>query len=88
MFNLLVQASGRVVKLVHCELTEENLPILIDAAREYGFGKLTLRISLNPDEQPRLQGSIDRQLSARGGSRVGFIAKQPLDSMLLLCLEK
>lgn len=87
-FNLLVQASGRVVKLVHCELTEENLPILIDAAREYGFGKLTLRISLNPDEQPRLQGSIDRQLSARGGSRVGFIAKQPLDSMLLLCLEK
>ena len=61
MFNdknqsLLVQSTGRIVKLVHCELTEETISRLVEAAREYGFGKLTLRVSLNPELQPRLQG--------------------------------
>ena len=84
--SLLVQATGRIVKLVHCELTEETIPRLVDAASEYGFGKLTLRVSLDPELQPRLQGSIDRQLTARGGSHTGFVAQQPGDSMLLLCL--
>ncbi len=84
--SLLVQATGRIVKLVHCELTEETIPRLVDAAIEYGFGKLTLRVSLDPELQPRLQGSIDRQLTARGGSHTGFVAQQPGDSMLLLCL--
>tara|TARA_X000001036_G_scaffold92041_1_gene84504 strand:- start:612 stop:1838 length:1227 start_codon:yes stop_codon:yes gene_type:complete len=84
--SLLIQASGRIVKLVHCELNEDAIPHIIEASREYGFGKLTLRVSMDPQLQPRLQGSIDRQLSARGGSHVGFVAKQPQDSMLLLCL--
>ena len=84
--SLLVQATGRIVKLVHCELTEETIPRLVDAAIEYGFAKLTLRVSLDPELQPRLQGSIDRQLAARGGSHTGFVAQQPGDSMLLLCL--
>ena len=84
--SLLVQATGRIVKLVHSELSEDAIPRLVDVAREYGFGKLTLRVSLDPELQPRLQGSIDRQLSARGGSHTGFVAKQPEDSMLLLCL--
>ena len=84
--SLLVQATGRIVKLVHCELTEETIPRLVDAASEYGFAKLTLRVSLDPELQPRLQGSIDRQLAARGGSHTGFVAQQPGDSMLLLCL--
>ena len=84
--TLLVQATGRIVKLVHCELTEETISHLVDAASEYGFGKLTLRVSLDPELQPRIQGSIDRQLTARGGSHTGFVAQQPEDSMLLLCL--
>jgi hypothetical protein len=84
--SLLVQSTGRIVKLVHCELTEETISRLVEAAREYGFGKLTLRVSLNPELQPRLQGSIDRQLISTGGSYTGFVAQQPEDSMLLLCL--
>ena len=84
--SLLVQATGRIVKLVHCELTEDTISHLVDAASEYGFGKLTLRVSLDPELQPRIQGSIDRQLNARGGTHTGFVAQQPDDSMLLLCL--
>ena len=85
--GLLIQATGRIVKLVHCEINQENLPQIIEAARDYGFGKLTLRIPLPPEEQPRLQGSLDRQLAATGGPHTGFVAKQADDSMLLLCLE-
>jgi hypothetical protein len=84
--NLLVQATGKIVKLAHTDLSEDKISLLVEAAREYGFGKLTLRVSLNPSLQPRLQGTLDRMLSARGGPRSGFVAKTPGDSMLLLCL--
>ena len=83
---MLVQATGRIVKLVHCELEDATIPTLAEAAREYGFGKLTLRIPLSPEDQPKLQGGIDRMLSARGGPRRGFVARKPGDSMLLLCV--
>ena len=85
--RMLVQATGRIVKLVHSDLSIETIPHIVDASREYGFGKLTLRVALEPHLQPRLQGSLDRQLSSKGGAHVGFVAKQPHDSMLLLCLE-
>ena len=85
--RMLVQATGRIVKLVHSDLSLETISHLVDASREYGFGKLTLRVALEPDLQPRLQGSLDRQLSSKGGMHIGFVAKQPHDSMLLLCLE-
>ena len=84
--ELLIQASGRIIGLVHSVLDESTLPHLVEAAREHGFGKLTLRLGLNPECQPSLQGSLDRQLSARGGPRRGFVAQQPGDSMLLLCV--
>ena len=85
--KLLIQATGKIVRLVHSELSLETTSHVIDAARDYGFGKLTLRISMDPNLQPILQGSLDRQLSAKGGTHIGFVAKQPQDSMLLLCLE-
>ena len=85
--KMLVQATGRIVKLVHSELSLETISHLVEASRDYGFGKLTLRVALEPQLQPKLQGSLDRQLSSKGGEHVGFVAKQPHDSMLLLCLE-
>ena len=85
--RMLVQATGRIVKLVHSELSLDTISHLVDASREYGFGKLTLRVALEPQLQPKIQGSLDRQLSSKGGAHVGFVAKQPHDSMLLLCLE-
>ncbi len=85
--KLLVQSSGRIVKLVHAELSMDTISHLVDASREYGFGKLTLRMTVDPDIQPKLQGSLDRQLASKGGPHCGFVAKQPHDAMLLLCLE-
>ena len=85
--KMLVQATGRIVKLVHSELSLETISHLVEASRDYGFGKLTLRVALEPQLQPKLQGSLDRQLFSKGGEHVGFVSKQPHDSMLLLCLE-
>ena len=85
--KLLVQATGRIVKLVHSELSMETMSHLVEASREYGFGKLTLRMTVDPSLQPKLQGSLDRQLASKGGPHIGFVAKQPHDAMLLLCLE-
>ena len=85
--NLLIQATGRIVKLVHCDLSMDTISNLVDASREYGFGKLTLRMKVEPSLQPKLQGSLDRQLASKGGPQVGFVVKQPHDTMLLLCLE-
>ena len=85
--KLLVQSTGRIVKLVHSDLSMETISHLVDASREYGFGKLTLRMTVDPNLQPKLQGSLDRQLASKGGPHSGFVAKQPHDAMLLLCLE-
>ena len=85
--KLLVQATGRIVKLVHSELSMDTMSHLVEASRDYGFGKLTLRMTVDPSLQPKLQGSLDRQLSSKGGPHVGFVAKQPQDEMLLLCVE-
>ena len=85
--KLLVQSTGRIVKLVHIELSMDTISHLVDASREYGFGKLTLRMTVDPNLQPKLQGSLDRQLASKGGPHSGFVAKQPHDAMLLLCLE-
>lgn len=85
--KLLVQSTGRIVKLVHSELSMDTMEHLVDASREYGFGKLTLRMKVDPNLQPKLQGSLDRQLASKGGPHSGFVAKQPHDAMLLLCLE-
>ena len=46
--RMLVQATGRIKKLVHSELSLDTISHLVDASREYGFGKLTLRVALEP----------------------------------------
>ena len=56
--KMLVQATGRIVKLVHSELSLETISHLVEASRDYGFGKLTLRVALEPHLQPKLQGSL------------------------------
>lgn len=86
--KLLIQSTGRIVKLVHSDLSMDTITHLVEASREYGFGKLTIRMAVDPNLQPKLQGSLDRQLAAKGGPHSGFVAKQPHDAMLLLCLEE
>jgi hypothetical protein len=49
---------------------------------------LTVRATLPPEVQPKIQGAIDRQLSRRHGRRDAFLIQQPGDEMLLICIAE
>ncbi|MBV18570.1 MAG: hypothetical protein CMA56_01745 [Euryarchaeota archaeon] len=69
----LVQATGRVAAVVHQAPSEQTIDDLVALALEHDVARLTLRCTLPADLQPKLQGSLDRQLSRRHGRRVAFL---------------
>lgn len=83
---LLVQATGRVVALIREPLSDETIDGLVEIALEHNMKSLTLRLSLDPADQPKWQGSLDRQLSRRHGERDGFVTQHPNGDVLLLCV--
>ena len=84
--HLLVQATGKIVALAHTNLTLDDVDSLVKIALEHDIKKLTVRVSLEPALQPKVQGAIDRQLARRHGKRTAFVVQQPGDEMLLLCI--
>lgn len=84
----LVQASGRVVEVMHLSLDDSTVDEVVKTAIEHNFSSVKLRMDLSPELQPRLQGSIDRQLRRRGGERNGFLALHPEGEALLLCVSQ
>lgn len=71
----LVQATGRVVAVVHQEPSEDSMDDLVALALEHDVARLTLRCALPSELQPRLQGSLDRQLQRRHGRRPAFLCE-------------
>ena len=82
----LVQATGRVVALIREPLSNETIDGLVDIALEHNMKSLSLRLNMDPADQPKWQGSLDRQLSRRHGVRDGFVAQHPSGDVLLLCV--
>jgi len=83
---LLVQATGKVVALIREPLSDESIDGLVEIALENNMKSLTLRLNMDPADQPKWQGSLDRQLSRRHGERDGFVAQHPSGDVLLLCV--
>jgi hypothetical protein len=86
--RLLVQATGRVVALARMTLELANVDRLVEVLLEHDIGRLTVRATLAPELQPKVQGAIDRQLSRRHGRRDAFLVQQPGDDMLLICVSE
>ena len=84
----LVQASGRVVELVTFNLDESTVDEVVAMALEHKLASVKLRVELDPALHPRLQGSLDRQLSRRHGSRDGFLVHHPSRDVMLLCVQQ
>lgn len=84
--NLIV-ATGRVVDLINEELTLETADKFVEIFLQHDIAKLTIRASLNPNLQPKLQGSFDRQLARRHGSREAFLLHNPNGENYLLCIK-
>jgi hypothetical protein len=83
---LLVQATGRVVALIREPLSDETIDGLVEIALEHNMKSLTLRLGLDPADQPKWQGSLDRQLRRRHGERDGFVTQHPNGDVFLLCV--
>jgi hypothetical protein len=86
--RLLVQATGRVVALARMTLEVSSVDRLVEVLLEHDIGRLTVRATLPPEVQPKVQGAIDRQLSRRHGRRDAFLIQQPGDEMLLICVAE
>lgn len=84
--NLIV-ATGRIVDLINAELTIESVDEFVEICLQHDIGKLTIRASLDPNLQPKLQGSFDRQLARRHGSREAFLLRNPKGENYLLCVK-
>jgi hypothetical protein len=83
----LVQATGRLVAVVQKAPSESTIDDLVALALEHDVARLTLRCSLPDDLQPRLQGSLDRQLRRRHGRRNAFLCEAGLGpDVHLLCV--
>ena len=67
--DLLVQATGRVVELLAFPLDETSVDRLVEVALQHRLSSVKLRFDLDPALQPKLQGSLDRQLKRRHGDR-------------------
>ncbi|MDP6866039.1 MAG: hypothetical protein QGG62_03785 [Candidatus Poseidoniaceae archaeon] len=82
-----VVASGRVVEILDLPLDEVNIDTIVAAALENDISALTIRCGVDAALQPRLQGSIDRQLRNRQGRRKAFLTRHTSSNRLLLCVQ-
>ena len=83
----MVQATGRVVDLLPMDLDETTVDEVVARSLEHNFKSVKLRLDIDPDLQPKVQGSLDRQLQRRHGERDGFLARHPTAKVLLLCVS-
>ncbi|MBT7262293.1 MAG: hypothetical protein HN883_00085, partial [Euryarchaeota archaeon] len=88
MDRMLVQATGRVVALARINLGLDTVDQLVELILEHDVSKMTVRVPLAPEIQPKIQGAIDRQLARRHGRREAFLVQQPGDEMLLICIAE
>ncbi|MGB1525607.1 MAG: hypothetical protein ACPHCK_06265 [Candidatus Poseidoniaceae archaeon] len=82
-----VVASGRVVELLDISLDEANIDSIVATALENDISAMTIRCGVDAQLQPRLQGSIDRQLRNRQGRRKAFLTRHTSSNHLLLCVQ-
>ena len=82
-----VQVSGRVVGIVS-EISIETMSKLAETAHGAGISSLKLRYQMDPDMQPKLQSSIDRELKqyeSDSEPSCGFITE--VGDGFAICLE-
>jgi hypothetical protein len=82
-----VVASGRVVDVLDMSLDEANIDAIVATALENDISAMTIRCGVDAQLQPRLQGSIDRQLRHRQGRRKAFLTRHTSSNHLLLCVQ-
>ncbi len=76
-----------MVELLDMALDEANIDSIVATALENDISAMTIRCGVDAQLQPRLQGSIDRQLRNRQGRRKAFLTRHTSSNHLLLCVQ-
>jgi hypothetical protein len=82
----LVVTTGRIIDLINFDLTIETVDNFVEICLKHDINKVTIRAGLDPDIQPKIQGSLDRQLARRHGSRKAFLLRNSNEENYLLCV--
>jgi len=85
MDKTLIQAHGKVVAILSSDEISESMDEIVEQSAEKGLSRVLLRCNINPQEQPVLQGELDRRLASRGTDSTGFVIRHPLDDRILIC---
>ena len=68
-------------------LDEANIDAIVAVALENDISAMTIRCGVDAGLQPRLQGSIGRQMRNRQGRRKAFLTRHTTSNHLLLCVQ-
>jgi hypothetical protein len=83
--SIMVQTSGQIEAFFSPVLSEATVGELAELAASLGIHSLTLRATLSPDIQPRLQSTLHRLLKHQQKHYGGFVIDDPTSSQLLIC---
>ena len=86
--DLLIQASGEIVAIYTSEISLSTMDEFCAFALSNGFSHLTLRIPIEPNEQPVMQRQLDRSLEINNESPSGFVMKHPEKCVYFLCFVR
>ncbi len=81
----IIQAHGKIVLILTTDELSKQLDEIIEQGADYGISRVVIRCEVDPNEQPKLQGELDRRLASRGKGLTGFIYRHPLDNRILIC---
>jgi hypothetical protein len=83
--SIMVQTSGQIEAFFSPVLSAATVGELAELAASLGIHSLTLRATLSPDIQPRLQSTLHRLLKHQQKHYGGFVIDDPTSSQLLVC---
>jgi len=81
----IIQAHGKIALIFTADHLSNQLDEIVEQGADYGFSRVVIRCEVNPNDQPKLQGELDRRLASRGTGLTGFLFRHPLDKRILIC---
>ena len=83
--EFLIQSSGKVVAQFEQKIEPSTIKDVASCAAAHGIGKLTLRIEMDPEQQPLMQKELDASLNPTQESCSGYVVQHPGKLIYYLC---
>ncbi|MDA0715010.1 MAG: class I SAM-dependent methyltransferase [archaeon] len=83
--EFLIQSTGKIMAQYELAIEPSTVEEFARFANSHGFGKLTLRFEMDPEQQPVIQKTLDYALRPGPHSRTGFVVQHPNKLQYFLC---